>query len=246
MDRIAQWMEPEDPEILRLFQNHGEYWLRDLDDEGKLHIDRRYAYSRCKRLSLHGLLQDMCNRNYKITKAGEKFLTGELNPDNPQKTFDRIIDLSTISAANFKYRNMRFLHSDTRYNVRDHEQLVDVRNDIWRIRNGDLRKVLRRFPRDEPLLNQCAFWMRAWTGKHFFPDANHRTAIVTLRELLLSNGFEINHWPLHRTVSAIRESKSVRLELTYELDTLYLKDLHYYVWWFHFADVLSEELKEKG
>ncbi len=239
----AQWMEPEDPEILQTFRENQTSWLRDLDESGELNWSIEYTYSRCKQLALHGLLQDLGCRTYHLTEAGSQYLSEEFDPDNPH-TIDRIIDLSTISAANFKYRNMKFLHGSTPYELQSHKRLVDARTEIWRVRNGDLRSVLRRFPRDEPLINQCALWMRAWTGKHFFPDANHRTAIATLRELLVSSGFEITQWPVHRTVSAIRESKAIRVQTRYELDTLYSKDMHYYVWWFHFVDVLKTELKE--
>lgn len=44
--------------------------------------------------------------------------------------------------------------------------------------------MIEKFPTDRPLPEQCALWMHAVIGKHFFDDANHPTAVALLRKLL--------------------------------------------------------------
>jgi len=103
----------------------------------------------------------------------------------------RITDLSSIEPENFKFRNTQFLRADGHHYDNPHdESFLEQRKEIWRVRNGDLERVLEEFPTDRPLPEQCALWIHALVGKHFFPDANHRTAIVTLRKLLRDNGME--------------------------------------------------------
>lgn len=106
-----------------------------------------------------------------------------------------------------------------------------VRADIWRVRNGDLRRVLREFPVDEPVHEQCALWMHAVVGKHLFPDANHRTAVALLRKLLRDNGIEYTGWDPERVRHTRNESHRVRKEIDpVELDTLCRRDRLYEVW----------------
>jgi len=111
----------------------------------------------------------------------------------------RITDLSSIEPENFKFRNTQFLRADGHHYDNPHdESFLEQRKEIWRVRNGDLERVLEEFPTDRPLPEQCALWIHALVGKHFFPDANHRTAIVTLRKLLRDNGMEPGEWSTER------------------------------------------------
>lgn len=159
----------------------------------------------------------------------------------------RIDDLSEIDAENFKFRNTKFLISDDlHYDVAEHESRQQLRHDIWAVRNGDLRRVLRQFPRDSPLRVQCALWMHALAGKHFFPDANHRTAIALLRDLLWANGVRPGKWSPERTRRARDESHEVRARIDpVRLDTLYRRDSLFLVWWRYFVDVLREPERRK-
>jgi len=118
----------------------------------------------------------------------------------------RITDLSTIAPEDFKQRNSAFLIGDAHYDVLSHQTREDLREQIWRVRNGDLRRVIEDFPRDVPLVAQCALWMHALVGRHFFPDANHRTAIATLRRLLRENGIDTGEWPVVKTKVAREQS----------------------------------------
>lgn len=83
--------------------------------------------------------------------------------------------------------------------------------------------------------------MHAVVGKHFFEDANHRTAIAMLRTLLRHNGVDIDSWPTNRVKSARDESHNVRQKIPpVTLDNLYEKDELYEVWLQFFADVLRD------
>ena len=155
----------------------------------------------------------------------------------------RITDLSSIEPENFKYRNTKFLKDDDlHYDNPRGLSFTEQREAIWRVRNGDLNQVLETFPTDRPLVEQCALWMHAVVGKHFFEDANHRTAIAMLRRLLVDNGIEVDSWPTDRVMEARDESHKVRQEIPpIQLDTLYEEDELYDVWLRFFTDVLGDE-----
>lgn len=152
----------------------------------------------------------------------------------------RITDLSALEPEDFKARNQAFLVGEARYDVLPHQNRRGLSNRIWSVRNGDLQRVLEEFPTDESLLDQCALWMHAVVGKHFFPDANHRTAIALLRRLLRSNGIDPGEWSIERTERARAESNRVRQEMPpIGLDTLYERDELFRVWRRYFEDVLT-------
>lgn len=157
------------------------------------------------------------------------------DPESP-----RITDLSALDAEDFKIRNTKFLRGDTEYEQTGNESFEDLRHQIWVTRNGDLRRVFYQLPLEWPLHEQCAGWMHAVVGKHFFPDANHRTAVALLRRLLDENGIEYAPWSLDRLEEARKESHTVRREVeTVRLDTLYRKDRLYEVWLQFFNDELE-------
>lgn len=153
----------------------------------------------------------------------------------------RITDLSVLEPENFKFRNTQFLE-DTSLTYEGYDNYRSTRRNIWSTRNHNLRRLLREFPTDEPLVEQCAHWMHAVVGRHFFPDANHRTAMAMLRRLLQENGIEPGEWPNDRTVAATRESHRVRREIdSVRMDTLYQKDELFDVWRCYFSDVLPTD-----
>jgi len=152
----------------------------------------------------------------------------------------QITDLSALDAEDFKIRNTKFLRGDTEYEQTGNESFESLRHQIWVTRNGDLRRVFYQFPLDWPLSSQCAGWMHAVVGKHFFPDANHRTAVALLRRLLAENNIEYAPWSLERLKTARKDSHVVRREIErVRLDTLYQKDELYEVWWRFFDDELQ-------
>ena len=86
----------------------------------------------------------------------------------------------------------------------------------------------------------CALELFAVVGKHFFPDANHRTAVAMLRTLLQENGIDYEPWSIERLRRARRDSHTVRVEIApVQLDTLWRRDRLYDVWF----DFFEEELR---
>ena len=71
-------------------------------------------------------------------------MSDSADPDGP-----RITDLSSIEPETFKFRNTEFLKSDAHPydNPRD-RAFSEQRADIWRVRNGDIERVLEEFPTD--------------------------------------------------------------------------------------------------
>lgn len=156
----------------------------------------------------------------------------------PHSEFDevyRIDDLSSLIAENFKFRNTKFLNGEQYYGIHEHETRIETRKRIWRVRNGDLRKVMRRFPQDEPIHDQCGLWVRGVAGRQFFPDANHRTAIALLRKLLKENGMPQPAWSVHAIQATRRKSKELINNLSSEndpicIDSLYERDELFRLW----------------
>jgi hypothetical protein len=150
-----------------------------------------------------------------------------------------ITDLSMLSALDIKQRNLRF------FNDRSHEyQLVNGNYDLTRrrimnVRIHDLRRIMREFPTDLPLVNQGGAWMRALVGKHFFPDANHRTAMMTFRYLMGENGHSPPPLDIESIERITRDSKKVRRDIVdVRFDTLWEKDELYAVWCAFFRESL--------
>lgn len=148
----------------------------------------------------------------------------------------RITAVSSLPAADIKWRNRRFFRNpDHVYTTEPDTETVAVRK-IENVRNGDLRRVLRTFPTNEPLYVQCAHWIRAFAGKQFFPDANHRTAMLTLDYVLGENGIETPDWPGDHVVESVVHSKFLISNKTYvTFDNLWEKDDLYLVWRRHFV-----------
>jgi hypothetical protein len=145
-----------------------------------------------------------------------------------------------IDAEDIKYRNTQFLVADVHtYDTGFDEPDTELRRRIWNVRNSDLRTVMRQFPTDEPLREQCALWIHALVGKHFFPDANHRTAVAVLRTLLRENGIAFEKWGTERLEELRDRSHEVRRTTEpVRLDTLYRRDALYELWLEFFEDEL--------
>jgi len=91
----------------------------------------------------------------------------------------RITDLSSIRPENFKFRNTQFLRADGHHYDNPHdESFLEQRKEIWRVRNGDLERVLEEFPTDRPLPEQCALWIHALVG-----NTSSRMRTTVLRSL---------------------------------------------------------------
>jgi len=167
-------------------------------------------------------------------------------PDGP-KEWSRITDLSALTPETIKWTNTEFLNDDDHpYDMGFQETQQEIRRKIWNTRNQRLRRVVREFPRDEPLRQQCALWIHAIVGKHFFPDANHRTAVATLRTLLRENGINYHEWSVERLREVRRRSHDIRHEIEtrddskdVRMDTLHRRDELYEVWFQFFKSELE-------
>lgn len=149
----------------------------------------------------------------------------------------KITDLSSITPETMKRQNTEFWRRDAEYEtvIADHH----TRRRIWNTRNGDLRRLFRDFPTDVPIYEQCASWVHAVAGREFFPDANHRTAVASLRGLLRENGIQPGRWPPDVSRATAVRSHRIRREIANVcLDTLYRRDQLFLVWLLYFKAVL--------
>ena len=148
----------------------------------------------------------------------------------------RITDLSSLPAEEIKWRNRRFYTDQGHVYTTDPDPEHVAKRKIKNVRNQDLRRVLRTFPTDEPLYVQCALWLRAFAGKQFFPDANHRTAMLTLDYLLDENGIETPNWPGDHVTDSVYQSKLlIKNKTQVTFDNLWERDELYLVWRRHFV-----------
>ncbi|MDQ2052118.1 hypothetical protein RBH26_16695 [Natronolimnohabitans sp. A-GB9] len=78
------WMEPVDDEILELMQDPDVFEPSHIDDAGICRGPD--AANRCRALAKHGLLERLAIGMYDITETGERYLEGEVDPDELEKT----------------------------------------------------------------------------------------------------------------------------------------------------------------
>ncbi|MFQ3318453.1 MAG: prophage maintenance system killer protein [Natronomonas sp.] len=100
---------------------------------------------------------------------------------------------------------------------------------------------MNEFPFSEPLPNQCAHWLRAIVGLHFFPDANHRTAMTTLNTIFSLNDIERISWRNKRYRTAIFKSKLIRrFVVDVRFDNLWYEDELFQNWHRYFTEILYD------
>ncbi|MFB6141911.1 MAG: hypothetical protein ABEJ30_01050 [Halorientalis sp.] len=153
----------------------------------------------------------------------------------------RMTDFSKLDGGTVKQLN-RDIVSDTAEDygwVRADPDLTKRR--IENVPDVEVDRLIREFPTGEPLPQQCAHWLRAFAGLHWFPDANHRTGMnalsvpyrtLTGSPLPAASGVE-------RTVL---ESKLSRHLLSgVRFDTLWKRDTLYLVWHRYFRRLLCDD-----
>ena len=152
-------------------------------------------------------------------------------------TQKHLSNFQEIDPEDIKWRNRRYLmNRDHRYDL-NNESRQAVNNSISSVRNGDLNRVMTEFPDAEPLVDQCAHWVRAIAGLHFFPDANHRTAMSTLNTALVLNGINRIEWSGDRYQIAIFRSKLLRRFIVdVRFDTLWRRDELFQNWQRYFVE----------
>ena len=176
-----------------------------------------------------------------------------IDPYDPTEEFStdggepRITEV-TIDVDDVIQTNMRFFKDDA-YEYEDAHAFthLETRRSIKldESKRHDLERIIENFPADEPLVSQSALWMHAIVGVHFFPDANHRTAMATIRKMMEDNDIGMPGEGLltdlnERTEAARNASKEERRKLDIDMGNYYEKDSLYKVWMWYFEDVLDQ------
>jgi len=167
--------------------------------------------------------------------------TDEFKTDGGERRISGI----TVDVDDIIQTNMRFF-KEGKYEYEDVQAYthLETRRKIKLDRGDrhDLSEILNQLPLDEPLVEQSALLMHALVGVHFFPDANHRTAMATVRKLMYGNGISEFGVSLHdfdrKTEAARNASKEERKKTHIDMGNYYEKDSLYEVWRKYFDDVL--------
>ncbi|WP_141551644.1 hypothetical protein [Natrinema sp. CBA1119] len=198
---------------------------------------------RCQQLTRENLIIEITHDLYNLSGRGEEYVTSDDRLDEFRESFpdpevDRITDFTELDPEDIKWRNREYFNNpDHRYDHGDVLSYHQVKHRISVVRNGDLDRVMGEFPKREPLTQQCAHWVRAIIGLHFFPDANHRTAMATLNTLLPLNGIEKFSWSDDQYKKTIFKSKLIRKYIIdVRFDNLWSKDELYFLWHRYFVD----------
>jgi len=212
--------------------------------------------SRCRDLCECRLVERVTHDVFSISERGVRYLDGDIDlpkrdgdinvdklRDSPQwrSETNRITDLGGVDAETIKQFNYeRYRDPEETYGLVDASREKTIRR-IWNVQDADLRRIMREFPRHEPVVQQCAHWVRAISGKHFFPDANHRTAIGSLKALLRLNGIQPPCWPGKHLDRVVLKAKFVRnFVIDVRFDNLWRRDELYRLWHRHFKSVFYD------
>jgi prophage maintenance system killer protein len=152
-----------------------------------------------------------------------------------------LTDFSNIGAEDIKDENRFYLEDPEQvYDTRLPNSLVKQR--ISSTRNGDLRDVMRRVPQEDvTVVEQCSYWIQGFISKHFFPDANHRTAFNTLSVLLNHNDLRPSGFFEYAIEDTVSISKTARKRIDPVSVDENKKDTLYAVWHWHFEKVFNNE-----
>jgi len=170
--------------------------------------------------------------------------TEEFGDDDESRITEVTVDVDKVITANMdEFKRSRREASDIEYEDPHSYTHLDTRRKI-KLGKGarhDLRRIIDDFPTDELLVEQSALWMHAIVGVHFFPDANHRTGMKTLRAMMDDNGISLFQ-PFGEvediTMDALRRSKEERKNVDVDMGNYYEKDNLYAVWRDYFNFVL--------
>ncbi|MDZ7688745.1 MAG: hypothetical protein U5J64_08510 [Halobacteriales archaeon] len=166
-------------------------------------------------------------------------MTGEDVNDVGGRITEVNLDVDDVIRTNMEF----FRDDDAEYEDAHAYTHLDTRRRIklGKGKRKDMSKVIEDFPTEEALASQSALWMRAMVGLHFFPDANHRTAMATLRGMMKDNGIE----PFRpfvevkeRSVEVLGVSKELRRGTDVDMSNYYEKDRLYEVWLEYFEEVV--------
>lgn len=259
------WRDSRGPSTLSDVEILNEFGNREKVSIHELSKDRR-AKSRlrlqCQYLNRSNLLNRAGRDLYSIGPEGKKFLEGVLEIPQSEGYFnlqsilnlsdDRITDVSILNQEDIKKRNYDiYLETKQRKNNSYKDYSIDVqdprreRREVLSTKKWKLDRLLREFPLTEPVAAQCAHWITSIVSFHFFPDANHRTAMISLYQLALGNDVvdENHRWPGNETEigKAVLLSKFHRhLSPKRNFERLWMKDALYWHWHQYFAYLLFD------
>lgn len=253
---IAPWryrsgqMYLSDVGILESLREREDASPRDLSEDRRRENVIRLQ---CQYLHEIGLVICPAQDVFALSDRGNRYLKGSLSLPCKEGYFEwerllevsnwRIADFSSLDPVDIKITNNEFFESQTHdYGlVRRDRNLTERR--IWNTKGWKLNRLMEEFPRTERLARQCAHWVRAIVGIHFFPDANHRTAMGTLYGLLQANDVAPpnDEWPPDGIDEAVLRSKLLRgLHCMTDFRILWLRDELYYHWYRFFTNALQD------
>jgi len=215
----------------------------------------------CRYMVKAGLLFHAGNESFTLTEFGQEFLGDDsiLAHDDGYLNISEMIDLAKKRISDFggvsqEYvKKQNYEYFDT---VRDpsknseQDYSVDARDPrrkekkVLSAKKWKIDRIIRELPRTEPVVSQCAHWMTSIAGLHLFPDANHRTAMITLYALVLDNEIvhEDHRWPgkEEEIGKAVLLSKYHRyLSPRHTFDRLWRRDTLYWHWYQYFEYLLN-------
>lgn len=233
-------------DLLKLVSERGSATPKDASEARRRENIIRLQF---RRLEGYGLLRKVGHEVYELTEQGEAFLEEDnlqdvISQENPSRNLseDRIIDFNGLTPDTITEFNVEefFEAPDHDYGLVSNDRDLTHRR-IRNVKNSRLNRVMKEFPLDEPVAEQCAHWVRAIVGIHFFPDANHRTAMATLSFLLDVNDIEYLEWPGSEIERAVLKSKIIRtLLVDVRFDNLWEKDELFVHWHRHFQNLLYD------
>lgn len=233
------------PELLSLILNQGIVTPRDLAASRRR---ENVIRSQLRELCDEGWLVEFSQGLFHVSESGYQFLIGSNTrwKEDISPTVERITDLSELDAETIKQFNMELYESpNQQYGLVDDSPAKTVRR-IENVKESRLDRLLEEFPTNEHLCEQCAHWARAISGKHFFPDANHRTAMASLSALLDLNEIPISNWPGRDIERTVLKAKFARIFLVdVRFDTLWKRDELFQVWHRHFRNLLYDVSEEQ-
>lgn len=158
----------------------------------------------------------------------------------------RMRDFSTIDGSTIKQINYDIIEDTAEVYgwVRDSPGLTRKR--IQCVADTDINRLIREFPTHDPLPAQCAHWVRAFAGIHFFPDANHRTATNTLEYLVEQNdgpAAKLIQPDIRRTVLLSKYARTLQADNRF--NTLWTRDEHFYIWYRYFTRALTDQIERR-
>lgn len=238
--RTRRSIEDVDRQILTYLQKDSPSTPKDIS---KHRFRENVVRLRCQQLCRENLVKEITHGLYGLSDKGDECLASpskldELRESFPDPNADRITDFTELDPEDIKWRNREYFNnSDHPYDYGGILSYHQTKHKISVVRNKDINRVMGEFPKREPITQQCAHWARAITGLHFFPDANHRTAMATLNTLLLLNGIKKFEWDDDNYQETIFKSKLLRKHvIEVRFDNLWSKDELYFLWHRYFVD----------